>query len=61
MLAMAIENNWEAQQINVKTVYLYGELEEEVYMGPPEGIVLKDEEVLCLRKAIYSLQQAGQQ
>ena len=41
MLAMAVENDWEARQIDIKTAYLYGELEEEVYMEPPEGIILK--------------------
>ena len=61
MLAMAVENNWEARQIDVKTAYLYGELDEEVYMEPPEGFVLGDDEVLRLRKAIYGLKQAGRQ
>ena len=28
-------------QMNVKTVYLYGDLEEEVYIKQPEGFVVK--------------------
>lgn len=55
-----MQHDWEFRQIDVKTAYLYGDLEEEVYMEPPEGLdgIPKDH-VLLLVKALYGLKQAG--
>ena len=46
---------------NVETAFLYGELEEEIYMCAPKGLVLQDDECLFLLKAIYGLVQASRQ
>ena len=42
---------------NVKATFLYGKLDEEIYMKQPEGFILKGQEhlVLKLKKALYSL------
>jgi ATP-binding cassette subfamily B (MDR/TAP) protein 1 len=47
-------------QLDIKTAFLYGELEEELYMEQPEGYVDKDQEnyVCKLKKCIYGLKQA---
>jgi hypothetical protein len=46
--------------IDVKTAFLYGELDEELYMEQPEGFKRKGQEhkVFQLKKAIYGLKQA---
>ena len=62
LAANAVQRDWEFRQINVKTAYLYAELDEEVYMEVPQG--LKDVpkgHVLKLIKALYGLRQAGRQ
>ena len=43
--------------------FLFGKLDEEIYMEQPEGFVVKGKEkkVCWLRKAIYSLKQAALQ
>ena len=41
LLGLAAKHDWEIRQINVKTAYLYGDLDEEIYMEPPEGFVWK--------------------
>ena len=62
LCALATEKDWEVRHIDVKTAYLNGDLNEEVYMEIPEGFDnYNGEKVLLLRKALYSLKQAGQQ
>ena len=64
LLALAAENNWEIEGMDVKTVFLHSELAEEIYMEIPKG--LRPEEgdkispgLACrLIKTIYSLKQS---
>src|ERR1700675_3369889 len=46
--------------MNVVTAFLYGSIEEEVYVEPPYGTRLndKDDKVCLLNKALYGLKQA---
>jgi hypothetical protein len=60
MLALAALKNWHISALDVKTAFLYGELNEELYMEQPEGFKVKGQEgkVLRLLCAIYGLKQA---
>ncbi|KAH4050789.1 hypothetical protein HBI95_077750 [Parastagonospora nodorum] len=60
LFALAAQFGWVCCQMDVKTAFLYGELEEEVYLEPPAGI-LKDDSVLRLRKSLYGLKQSPRQ
>ena len=40
MLALATHFDWEVEQMDVKTAFLYPEIEEEVYITMPEGYKL---------------------
>ena len=53
----------ELHQIVVKTAFLNGDLEENVYMAQPKGFVVKGKENMgChLKKSIYGLKQASRQ
>jgi hypothetical protein len=53
--------DWEINQLDVKMVFLHGDLEEEVYMEQPEGQKeLRKEDWVCqLNKTLYGLKQAG--
>ena len=63
LLALCAREDWELHQVDVKSTYLQGDLEEEIYMRVPEGAVEPGKEgwVWRLLKAIYGLKQAGRQ
>jgi hypothetical protein len=46
--------------MDVKIVFLHGDLEEEIYMKQPEGYVVKGKkEMVCkLKKSLYGLKQS---
>jgi Reverse transcriptase (RNA-dependent DNA polymerase)/gag-polypeptide of LTR copia-type/Pol polyprotein, beta-barrel domain/GAG-pre-integrase domain/Integrase core domain len=58
LLAIAAVEDLEIHQMDVVTAFLAGDLEEEVYMEPPEGFE-EDGNLVCkLQKSIYGLKQA---
>jgi len=57
IFALAAENNFDLVQFDIKTAFLYGKLEEEIFMTVPEGFDLKNK-VLKLQKTLYGLKQA---
>ena len=63
VLALVAHYDLELHQMDVKTAFLNGELEEEVYMDQPEGFLATgNEKMVCkLRKSIYGLKQASRQ
>lgn len=60
VLAMYDMFDLQLEQLDVKTIFLYGNLEEEIYMLQPKGFAEAGEEnLVCkLNKSLYSLKQA---
>jgi transposase InsO family protein len=60
LLAYACSKNIKMYQMDVKSSFLNGELEEEVYIEQPEGFQLSENaDYVCkLKKALYGLKQA---
>ena len=61
LLSIAAHMNYEIWQMDVKTAFLNGSLDETIYMVQPEGFIAKGQEKkLCkLQKSIYGLKQAS--
>nr|GEU96468.1 integrase, catalytic region, zinc finger, CCHC-type, peptidase aspartic, catalytic [Tanacetum cinerariifolium] len=59
-LAYAAHKNMVVYQMDIKTVFLNGNLREEVYVSQPDGFVNQDNpnHVYKLKKALYELKQA---
>ena len=60
ILAIAANRGWQVHHLDVKSAFLNGEVEEEVYVAQPEGFTVKNKEHLVrkLSKALYELRQA---
>ncbi|GLI65722.1 hypothetical protein VaNZ11_009318 [Volvox africanus] len=59
LLAVVAEQNLELHQLDTKTAFLNGVLEEEVFTEQPPGYQLGGENVAChLRQSLYGLRQA---
>ena len=60
IIALATSMGWKLHQMDVKTTFLNGEIEEEVYIEQPEGFVIHEQKshVCKLKKALYGLKQA---
>jgi len=63
LIVIAAINKLEIHQINVKTTFLNGELEKEIYMEQLDGFVVNGQEnkVCKLIKSLYGLKQAPKQ
>jgi hypothetical protein len=59
IIAITVEMGWSIHQMDVKTAFLNGFIDE-VYIEKPEGFEVSDREthVCLLRKALYGLKQA---
>jgi hypothetical protein len=44
LLALSALEDWEIEALDVKTAFLYGNLDEELYMEQPEGFIVKGQE-----------------
>lgn len=61
LLAYAAIENLRISQFDIKTAFLYGDLEEEVFMNQPKGFELEPGKICRLRKSLYGLKQAPRQ
>ena len=60
IISIAAEMGWKIHQMDVKTAFLNGFIQEEVYIEQPQGFEVhgKESHVCRLKKALYGLKQA---
>lgn len=61
LLAYAAVEKLEIAFFDVKTAFLYGNLDETIYMEQPEGFEVEEDKVCLLKKSLYGLKQAPRQ
>ena len=60
LLVIALHRRWELHQMDVNNAFLYGDLDEEIYMRLPPGYSFSGSNRVCrLRKSLYGLRQAS--
>ena len=60
LLSSVAMRDYELEQLDVKTAFLYEELDEDIYMDQFEGFVIpgKEDLVCKLKKSLYGLKQS---
>ncbi|KAG8492474.1 hypothetical protein CXB51_009570 [Gossypium anomalum] len=63
LLGIVAMHDLELEQLDVKTAFLHGELEKDIYMQQPEGFIVSEKEdyVCLLRKSLNGLKQSPRQ
>ena len=63
ILSYVVNVDAELEQMDVKTAFLHGNLDETIYMEQPEGYIAKGDggKVCLLRKSLYGLKQSPRQ
>ena len=57
LLALAAQNNWDVVQVDVRSAFLHGKLDRDIYIEIPDGFK-ESNMVYKLQKCIYGLKQS---
>ena len=58
ILAIAAQKKFKIKQCDIKTAFLNSDVDEEIYMQPPPGLIIEADLVCKLRKSLYGLKQS---
>lgn len=63
LLIIAVTHDWDLLQLDVKSAFLHGDIEEDIYVMQPKGFVDQNisKHVCILHKALYGLKQSPRQ
>ena len=58
LFSVAVQIGLKRQQFDITTAFLNGDIEEELYLTPPEGLSAPDDHTCRLKRSLYGLKQA---
>ncbi|CAJ2628294.1 unnamed protein product [Trifolium pratense] len=58
VISIAASSGWSLHQMGVKNAFLHGDLTEDIYMTPPQGLFSSSKGVCKLKRSLYGLKQA---
>jgi len=58
VLSTVASNGWSLHQMDVNNAFLHGELTEDIYMLPPQGLLSSSTGACKLNHSLYGLKQA---
>ncbi|KAI0992835.1 hypothetical protein K3495_g15349, partial [Podosphaera aphanis] len=58
-IAIVAAKNFECSQFDIKNAFTESRLKEDIFLAPPEGVVVSNGKVLKALKSLYGLKQAG--
>lgn len=58
LLSIASHRNYHIHQMDVRGAFLYGRIDEQVYLTPPKGLKVKPGKVLKLTRSLYGLKKS---
>ncbi|SOV06014.1 uncharacterized protein UDID_19249 [Ustilago sp. UG-2017a] len=61
LLSLAVERNWEVQQLDITMAYLNSTHKHTIYMKPPEGVKVPEGKAYRVVKGLYGLRQSGRE
>lgn len=61
LLSMVVHQNLELEQLDVKTAFLHGFLDERILMEQPEGYKKEGDKICLLKRSLYGLKQSPRQ
>lgn len=61
IMAVPISRKWKIHQLDVNNVFLYGDLNEDIYKKIPEGLPCSNNKVCKMKNSLYGLKEASRQ
>jgi hypothetical protein len=60
LITLTVHEGWEVHHMDIKSAFINGDIQEEVYIEQPAGFIIagKEHKVLKLKKALYGMHQA---
>ena len=58
ILSIAAVEDWDIDQMDVKTAFLHGDLDTDLYLRNPQGFEIPPGKIIKLKRSLYGLKQA---
>jgi hypothetical protein len=60
-MTIGLKKNWEMHHIHIKTAYLHGRMDCDIFMSTPDGVKEEKNKILLIVGGLYGTKQGGRQ